>query len=122
MENFIAPNGTKIPLYSGKIITLGLTEEQNTFIQKNLPSSNYNLHNTTTVTDLIALSCTAAIIMPAALSEHDLNILTDYYNDIIDNIDETVFWLGYPKPPSNLRRKFKLYDSYQMCFSSLQQL
>lgn len=122
MEIFIAPDGTEISLYEGRITTFGLTAEQNEIVRNNLPTTKYDLYDTDVVTDIIAISCTALILVPTAFEKDDLDLVIDYYTDIIDYTDETVFWLGYPKPPAKLRNKFKCYQSFDELASNLKYL
>ena len=112
MEKFVAPNGKKMPIYEGRVITFGLSSEQNEFVSNNMPSSHYELYETDCVTDIMAVHSIATIIMASAFQENELELITEYYLDIINQTDETVFWIGYPKPLNPLRIKFKCYENF----------
>ena len=112
MEYFIAPNGRKMPLYDGRVITFGLTEEQNDVVRNNLPTSKYDLYDAEDPTDIIAISADMVIIRSSALSADDMEMIMEYYCEIIDCLAETVVWLGDPKPVSCLRAKFKCYQNF----------
>lgn len=53
------------------------------------------------------------IIVAAALAVESREMVFDYYAEVGDYTDETVFWIGFPKPPHHLRAKFKCYDNFE---------
>ncbi|MDO4562666.1 MAG: HTH domain-containing protein [Clostridia bacterium] len=112
MEYFLAPNGKHIPIPAGRVTTFGLTEEQNELIRGAFPTKDYELLDTDAPTDLIAVYATSQIINASALDADGLELLFEYYNEVIDHMGETVFWLGYPKPPHPLRIKFRCYENF----------
>ena len=91
MEKFVAPNGKKMPIYEGRVITFGLSSEQNEFVSNNMPSSHYELYETDCVTDIMAVHSIATIIMASAFQENELELITEYYLDIINQTEETDF-------------------------------
>ncbi len=95
-----------------RISTFGLTEEQNEYVRRNTPIRNYELFDTDCPTDLIAVSATALIVNASALEQDDLQMIIDYYSEINGCTDETVLWLGEPKPPVSLRKTLKFYESF----------
>ena len=99
MKTFLAPNGEYITIPDGRVTTFGLSEEQNTLVKSALPTKGYELLDTDTPTDLIAISAAVLIINAAALGSDSKEMIIDYYTEIGGCTDETVFWLGYPKPP-----------------------
>lgn len=113
MKTFLAPNGDHITVPDGRIITFGLSEEQNNLVKNALPTLGYELLDTDAPTDLIAIFASALIIIADALDTDSRDMISDYYTEIGGCTDETVFWLGYPKPPSHLRAKFKCYQSFE---------
>lgn len=113
MKTFHAPNGEYITVPDGRVITFGLSEEQNNLVKYSLPTQGYELLDTDAPTDLIAISASALIIIADALDADSRAMISDYYTEIGGCTDETVFWLGYPKPPSHLRTKFKCYQSFE---------
>ena len=113
MKTFHAPNGESITVPDGRVTTFGLSVEQNKLVEKALPAKEYELLDTDAPTDLIALSATALIINAAALDADSTEMICDYYTEIGGCTDEIVFWLGYPKPPTHLRVRFKCYESFE---------
>ena len=95
-----------------RISTFGLTEEQNEFVKQNTPVRDYEILDTDCPTDLIALSASALIVNASALEPDDLQMILDYYTEVRDCTDETVLWLGEPKPPVSLRKILKCYESF----------
>lgn len=95
-----------------RIITFGLTEDQNKIVEKNIPSRDYEVFDTDAPTDLIAIGCVAMIVQAAALDEDARGMLFDYYGEVNGCTDETVIWLGEPKPPKELRKFFKCYGDF----------
>lgn len=70
-------------------------------------------------TDLIVISAAAIIINAAALDAESSEMVFDYYTEVGDCKDETVFWIGSPKPPKHLRTKFKCYESFDELAANL---
>ena len=95
-----------------RIITYGLSEEQNEMVTAALPIKGYELLDTEAPTDLIAIQSAALIVSAAALDDDDMGMLIDYYTEVGENISETVFWIGLQKPPHHLHTLFKCYDSF----------
>ncbi len=95
-----------------RISTFGLTEEQNEYIRQNAPVRDYEILNTECPTDLIAVSASAMLVNASALKQDDLQMLIDYYAEVNGCTDETVLWLGEPKPPVPLRKTLKCYENF----------
>lgn len=95
-----------------RVTTYGLTDEENNLVKKNFPASDYDLLDTDAPTDIIAISASAIIINAAALATDDREMLFDYYKEVFPSTDETVIWLGEPKPPKELTKYIKYYDCF----------
>ena len=95
-----------------RIITFGLTDEQNKTVKANAPLKDYEVFDTDAPTDLIAIGRTAMIILASELDEDSVGMLFDYYTQVNGCTDETVIWLGNPKPPKELQKFFKCYSSF----------
>lgn len=119
METFLAPNGERIAVPDGRIMTFGLSEEENKLVKGVLPAKNYELFVTDVPTDLIAIFAAAVIINAAALDTDSRDMIFDYYTKLGANMDETVFWIGCPKPPYPLRARFKCYEYFPQLASNL---
>ena len=112
MKTFLAPNGEYITVADGRVTTFGLSEDQNKLVKSALPAQGYELLDTDAPTDLIAISAAALIINVDALDSESREMVFDYYTEVSDCTDETVFWIGNPKPPSHLRTKIKCYENF----------
>lgn len=119
MKTFHAPNGENIAIPDGRIMTFGLTEEENELVRNALPAKNYELLDTDAPTDLIAISAAAVIINASALDTDSRDMIFGYYTELGADMDETVFWIGCPKPPHPLRARFKCYEYFQQLASNL---
>lgn len=113
MKTTVAPDGTYITVPTGRVITFGLDKEQNSFVEDSFPAKGYELLDTDDPTDLIAVSATALVINAAALNEDGRNMLFEYYTEIGACIEETIFWIGCPKPPHPIRIRFKCYEYFE---------
>lgn len=105
-----------------RIITFGLTDPQNALVEENLPTRDHEIFDTDAPTDLIAIGCQALIINAAALDADSAGMIFDYYSQVNGCTDETVIWLGEPKPPKELRKFFKCYDSFEAIKDKLKYL
>lgn len=95
-----------------RIITSGLTQEQNDFVVSCLPNRSIEVLTSDAISDLMALNHAAAIVNGRALEE-DPALMFSYYRDVKDCTDETVIWLGDPLPPTDLRKFIKCYPSFE---------
>ncbi len=112
MKTFLAPNGEYITVPDGRVTSFGLSDAQNKVVKNALPIKGYELLDTDASSDLIAISAAALIINAAALDTDSREMVFDYYTEVGDCTDETVFWIGSPKPPNHLRAKFKCYENF----------
>lgn len=96
-----------------RIITFGLSEEQNDLVKSNLPAKDYEVFDTNAPTDMIAIGCVSLIVHAAALDEDAMGMLIDFYEQVDGCTDETVIWLGEPLPPKRLQKSFKCYPSFE---------
>ena len=104
------------------MITFGLTAEQNALVEENLPARDYEVFDTDAPTDLIAIGCQALIINAASIDSDSAGMIFDYYSQVNGCTDETVIWLGEPKPPKELRKFFKCYNSFDAIKDKLKYL
>lgn len=105
-----------------RVITFGLTEEENALVEGNLPARDYEVFDTGAPTDLIAIGCQALIINATAMDADSVGMIFDYYSQVNGCTNETVIWLGEPKPPKELRKFFKCYDSFDAIKDKLKYL
>ena len=105
-----------------KIITYGLTAEQNEYTASCLPNRNFEILVSETPTDLIAIDCAAAIINGCALAEESAELLFGYFREINGCTDETLVWIGEPYPPKDLRKMFRCYSSFETIREKLKYL
>ena len=109
-------------IHEYRVNTFGLTEAQNALVEENLPTRAYALYVADTATDAIAIGCDAMIVNAAALGHDDAEMIFDLYSQIDGCTNETVLWLGAPKPPKPLRKFFKCYESFDVIAEKLKYL
>lgn len=114
MKTFLAPDGRLITIPESRVISFGFTDNQNDIIRKNLPTSEYELYETDVATDMIAINSDTVIINSSALSDSDREMMVDFYTETHAHLEQSIFWIGYPKPPSHLRAKFTCYEYIEM--------
>lgn len=90
----------------------GLSPEEIQIVEKSIPSDEYEVYIPDVIQDIVAIRRDALILNSAALKPPERELIVDYYTELSGSFDETVFWIGYPKPPSHLRAKFRCYDSF----------
>ena len=105
-----------------RINTFGLTQKQNQFVSANLPVRDCELYIADTPTDLIAVNCEAMIVNASAMEQDDADMIFGYYQEVNGCTDETILWLDEPKPPKELRKFFKCYDSFDAIKDKLKYL
>ena len=105
-----------------RINTFGLTQKKNQFVSANLPVRDRELYIADTPTDLIAINCEAMIVNASAMEQDDADMIFGYYQEVNGCTDETILWLGEPKPPKELRKFFKCYDSFDAIKDKLKYL
>ena len=105
-----------------RILTFGLTEAQNAWVEENLPTRDYEVFDTDAPTDVIAIGCDAMIVNAAAMDGDAAGMIFDYYSQVNGCTDETILWLGEPKPPKELRKFFQCYDSFDAIKDKLKYL
>lgn len=114
MKTFLAPNGRLIIIPESRVISFGFTDRQNDIIAENLPTSEYELYETDVVTDIFAINSDAVIINSEALNDSDREMIIEYFTETQVYLSETIFWIGFPKPPTHLRIKFDCHEHIEM--------
>ena len=105
-----------------RVNTFGLATEENALVEENLPTRAYELYIADSPTDVIAIGCDAMIVNAIALDQDSADMIFDLYSQIDGCTNETVIWLGEPKPPKELRKFFKCYDSFDAIKDKLKYL
>lgn len=105
-----------------RILTFGLTEAQNAWVEENLPTRDYEVFDTDAPTDVIAIGCEAMIVNASAMEQDDADMIFGYYQEVNGCTDETILWLGEPMPPKAARKFFKCYDSFDAIKDKLKYL
>lgn len=95
-----------------KIITFGLSEQQNKIINSSMPLKDYELITTESYTDVIAIGCSVVVVNAKRLTEEENEVLMSYYDEVAAGLHETIFWIGEPKPSKELMKVIKCYDSF----------
>jgi len=96
----------------GCVIAYGLSSDEVTFVKEALPNNDSKLYIPSNVNDILALPCDTLIVDAESICASDRKIIIDYYTELGSSFDESVFWIGYPKPPSHLRGKFKCLQNF----------
>ena len=112
MKTFDAITGYTPHAYEGRIITFGLTEEENSYLKILLHNKNFEIYSTDIASDLVALLATAIIVNAAKLEVDDFSLLENYYTEVREDADETIFWIGSPLPSLELQKLFKCYNKF----------
>lgn len=99
-----------------------LDAKQNQFVSANLPVRDCELYIADTPTDLIAINCEAMIVNASAMEQNDADMIFGYYQEVNGCTDETIIWLDEPKPPKELRKFFKCYNSFDAIKDKLKYL
>mgnify|MGYP003303510600 FL=1 len=113
MKTFESITGFKPPTYKGRLITFGLTEDENNFLKILFHSKDIEIYDADIASDLVALFATATIVNASKLDPDDFALLENYYKEVGTEADEIVFWLGSPKPAIELQVLFKCFDSLE---------
>ena len=112
MKKFESITGYKPHTYDGRIITFGLTEEENSYLKILLQNKNFEIYATDIASDLVALLATAIIVNSEKLEVDDINLLENYYTEVGEEANEIVFWIGSPLPTLYLQRLFKCHNKF----------
>ncbi len=112
MRPFASITGYKPHTYDGRIITFGLTEEENSLLKILARGKNLEIYVADIASDLVALLATVIIVKAAKLETDDLNLLENYYTEVGEDAAETVFWIGSPLPTLYLQRLFKCHNKF----------
>jgi len=113
MKTFDSITGYTPHTYKGRIITFGLTENENNFLKILLHSKDIEIYDADIASDLVALFATAIVVNATKLEVDDFALLENYYTEVGTEADEIVFWLGSPKPAIELQLLFKCFDSFE---------
>ena len=112
MKTFDAITGYTPHAYEGRIITFGLTEEENSYLKILLHNKNFEIYATDIASDLVALLATTIIVNAEKLEVDDFTLLENYYTEVGEDAAETVFWIGSPLPTLYLQRLFKCHNKF----------
>ena len=95
------------------IIVYGFDEELD-FIESIVPRKGTAILDTDCTTDLIAIGCYASITNLAKIKDEELQILYDFYLDVLDPIEVPIL-IGIPSlpVPAQLSNVFLLYESLE---------
>ena len=99
------------------VTTYGLSDEQNQYVKSCFPTKEYYLDDCNDYqgddfTDMVATRSDIFIINASLFPEHARDLIWSYYDEINESFDETVIWLGEPKPPRKIAKNFKCYNNF----------
>jgi len=92
--------------------TFGLSDEQISSVESNLPIKNCEIMDTDCFTDIVAISEMAIIVMWEKLSEDDKDLLIGFYSEVAP-FSETMILIGNVDIPEELRNQVSIYDSFE---------
>lgn len=98
-------------MHAKLIATFGLNEDENAYIEKNLPQKECEIMDTDVVTDIVASSEFAVIVRADAMSQADIDLLYDYYGEVAP-LSETVIFIGDVMIPSKLKNHIAVYKDF----------
>ena len=75
-----------------KIMTYGLTEEQNSFVEASKPDG-YSIFKAESPTDLIAIQSSVTIVKADALDRESAEMIYSFYNEIDGCTSEKILWI-----------------------------
>ena len=113
MEKYNSIAEHQYHIYDGRIITFGLTDEENHFLKSISTAKNFEIYDTNIASDLVAILATAIVVNAEKLGTDDLKLLENYYTEVNTGANEMVFWIGSPKPSIELQMLFKCFDSFE---------
>ena len=90
----------------------GLSDEQISTVETNLPVKNCEIMATDCFSDIVAISEMAIIVMWEKLSEDDKELLVGFYSEIAP-FSETMILIGNVDIPEELRNQVSIYDSFE---------
>lgn len=91
--------------------TYGLTNEQNKKVAGNFPTKDWKLMDTDCFTDIIAVNQVASVINADTLTNDELQVLEDYYTEIIPCSD-TIILIGTERISSAVKRHMLCYKDF----------
>ena len=100
-----------------RVTTYGLSDEQNQYVESCFPTKEYYLDDCNDYqgddfTDMVATHSEIFIINASLFPKHARDLIWSYYDEINESFDETVIWLGEPKPPRKIAKNFKCYNNF----------
>ena len=121
MEPYINPQTGKEVFLVDRVLTFGLNEDENAFVEKQLPNKQCELMPTDFVTDLYAYRNFAVIIRAQALSADGIRELESYYREIED-APTMILWLGEPKLTARIMCMVHFYNTWDDLRSDVKSL
>ena len=113
MKTFLAPNGRIIYIPEGRVLTYGLTLEENAVVEKALPSKEYELYDTTVATDIVAILSQVIIINADTAELEAIELFIDYLTDTAGYTDQTIIVIGKLDIPRRLEKYIKRCNSFE---------
>lgn len=97
---------------NNRICLCNLTKEEIDFVTKNKPNKNAKIYATDSLTDVVAYSCFLIIANVNNVDKSDFNSFINFYEEITP-YNETIILIGKADLPTKLKRKVKIYDSFE---------
>lgn len=93
------------------IATIGLEQDEISYIKKILPQKECEIMDADVVSDIIVTSEFVVIVRAGALNQADIGLLYDYYKEIA-RFSETVIFLGSIAIPTELKNHIMVYKDF----------
>lgn len=90
---------------------MGLTSDEKAIVEKNLPQKECEIMDTDDVRDIIATPVFAAILKMSFLNMEDINMLFEFYTEIVP-CSETVIFIGQVEIPNELVNYITVYKDF----------
>lgn len=121
MEPYINPQTGKEVFLVDRVLTFGLSEDENAFVGKHMPNKKCELMPTDFVTDLYAYRSFAVIIRAQTLSKNGVRELELFYREL-ENDPAAIIWIGEPKLSARIMRMIHYYSTWDALQSDLKSL
>lgn len=104
------------------VMIYGLCSEEKNELTRVLPPHFEIVDCTDSYTDLFAVQSLIVMVRGSRMPEEERNDLSGFYREVQEYCDETVIWIGDPKPEGYKNPPFKTYDSFYEALQKVREL
>ena len=98
MKTFAAPDGTTVNFSNHRILVYGFSSDEISKIKDNIHLDDFELYTANSIEDVIALDSCIIILNIDNLTQSEYRLFAEYYGEIKDCCDESIFLIGKSKP------------------------